>query len=92
MGWTFAAAGQSRRVAKGGTSTELAVRAYLQEQEDEAITDGLAAAVFGEAYADFDDWEQVVPTGSSTSKSTSASPLHVILTTQSRMRAAFSSA
>lgn len=45
------------------TCARPAVRAYLQEQEDAAITDGLAAAVFGEAYADFDDWEQVVPTG-----------------------------
>ena len=45
------------------TCTRPAVRAYLQEQEDAAITGGLASAVFGEAYADFDDWEQVVPTG-----------------------------
>lgn len=45
------------------TCARPAVRQYLQEQEDEAITNGLAGAVFGDAYADFDEWEQVVPAG-----------------------------
>lgn len=36
-----------------------AVRDYLQEQQDALLTDRLAAAVFGEAYASFDDWEQL---------------------------------
>lgn len=43
------------------TSARPAVRQFLQEQEDEAITSRLAAAVFGDAYADFDEWEQIVP-------------------------------
>lgn len=38
-----------------------AVRQYLQEQQDALLTDRLAAAVFGEAYTRFDDWEQLTP-------------------------------
>jgi len=45
------------------TSARPAVRKFLQEQEDEAITSGLAAAVFGDADAGFDEWEQIVATG-----------------------------
>jgi hypothetical protein len=41
------------------TSARPALRKFLQEQEDEAITSALAAAVFGDADAGFDDWEQV---------------------------------
>ncbi|KQZ34965.1 PIN domain-containing protein [Massilia sp. Root1485] len=40
-----------------------AVRHYLQEQDDELLTTRLAAAVFGEGYAEFDDWEKLVPAG-----------------------------
>jgi hypothetical protein len=36
-----------------------AVRQYLQEQEDALLTSRIAAAVFGEDYADFNEWEHV---------------------------------
>lgn len=38
-----------------------AVQQYLQEQNDATLTDRLAASIFGEAYARFDDWTQVDP-------------------------------
>ncbi|PVX38189.1 PIN domain-containing protein [Janthinobacterium sp. 78] len=41
-----------------------AVHQYLQDQRDPQITGRLAAAMFGEAYADFDDWEQVISSDS----------------------------
>jgi rRNA-processing protein FCF1 len=43
------------------TTSRPAVQQYLQEQNDATLTDRLAAAIFGEAYASFDDWAQVAP-------------------------------
>jgi hypothetical protein len=40
-----------------------AVRQYLMEQDDALLTGQLAAAVFGDGYADFDEWDHVVPSG-----------------------------
>lgn len=43
------------------TTSRPAVQQYLQEQNDATLTDRLAAAIFGEAYASFDDWMEVAP-------------------------------
>jgi hypothetical protein len=43
------------------TTSRPAVQQYLREQNNATLTDHLAAAIFGEAYANFDDWEQVAP-------------------------------
>lgn len=43
------------------TTSRPAVQHYLREQNDATLTDRLAAAIFGEAYASFDDWALVAP-------------------------------
>lgn len=62
LGWESVSVGLALDGTRLACTTDRpAVRRYLQEQEDAPLTNRLAAAVFGDDYADFDEWDHVIP-------------------------------